>query len=208
MRRQVYIGRCVAVVLASMMVLTAALAQQTQAASSPKAQPNAAATSSSRNINAQARSTAHHSKHRRRRYAGNAKRMAYRPEFHEHSVQVINGATTQNVVFKDDPKPDAKVKGQAAQLKVEVLNGTQKDTQYFLPNDNQPGANAATLKQPVVVGIQSSDTRFVGGNKNPVVTGITASGSSDAKSAGSGGQKVATQVAPHPKRRAYQSDSH
>jgi hypothetical protein len=207
MTRQVFIGRCVVGVLASIVFPMAAWAQQTQAAPSPKAPANVAAASTSHNGSAHTRSTSHHSRHRRHRYAG-SKRMAYRPEFHEHSVQVINGATTQNVVFKDDPKPDAKVKGQSAQMKVEVLNGTQKDTQYFLRNDNQPGADAARLKQPVVVGIQSSDTRIAGGNKHPVVTGITASGSSDAKSIGSGGQKVATQIAPRPKRHAYQSDSH
>lgn len=204
MRRQAFISRWLAMVLA--MFSLAAGAQQMPAAPAP--QPLPRATSSLHAGTAQPRSTATHSRHNRPRYAGSGKRMAYRPAFHNHSVQIINGSTTQNVVLKDDPKTDAETKGQSAQMKVEVLNGTQKDTQYFLRNDDQPGADAVRLKQPVVVGIQSSDTRFAGGNKNPVVTGITASGSSDARSIGNGGQKVTTGVAPKPKRPDYQPQTH
>ena len=60
-----------------------------------------------------------------------------------------------------------------ATLKVEVVNGTALDTQYFCGNNAQMGSNE---KHPVVIGVQSSDTRVAGGNKHPVVTGITMAG--------------------------------
>ena len=93
-----------------------------------------------------------------------------------------------------------------APLKVEVVNGTATDTQYFFAG-NERAQMGTDEKQPVVVAIESSDTRFAGGNKHPVVTGVTAVGAGDAKSA-SGGQKVTTGVSPRPKRPEYQPETH
>jgi hypothetical protein len=180
--------------------LTSTLTLQAQSPVSQKATSGAAQHPTA----AHARKSIHHSRHRRR---SRAKRAAYRPEFTDHSVQVINGATTQNIVFHDDQKTSELAKGQPAEMKVEVVNGTQKDTQYFR-NDEQAAADAAQLDQPVVVGIQSSDTRFAGGNRNPVVTRVASSSPAEAKTASGGGQKVAAKVVPRPKRPAYQADSH
>jgi hypothetical protein len=141
-------------------------------------------------------------------YRNGAKRAAYRPEFTEHSVEVINGSSTKQIVFNEETKPDATAKGESPQMKVEVVNGASSDTQYFYAGDGLGTQNAAELKRPVVLGIQSSDTRVVGGNKHPVVTGITAVGPGDAKSVNSGGQKVTTEVAPKPKRPDYQPETH
>jgi hypothetical protein len=60
----------------------------------------------------------------------------------------------------------------------------------------------------VVVAIQSSDTKIVGGIKHPVVTGITSSGAGTAKSATGGVDPVSKTVSPRPKRPAYQPDAH
>ena len=111
-------------------------------------------------------------------------------------------------MFNEETKPDATAKGESPQMKVEVVNGASSDTQYFYAGDGLGTQNAAELKRPVVLGIQSSDTRVVGGNKHPVVTGITAVGPGDAKSVNSGGQKVTTEVAPKPKRPDYQPETH
>jgi|GEM_PF-2332133 len=149
------------------------------------------------------------SKRRRVSSRRGAKRPAYRPEYTQTSVEVMNGASTQKVVFKNDEASTGSNKNMPAPLKVEVVNGTSTDTQYFYAGNGQTLAQqSAALKRPVVVAIQSSDTRVVGGNKHPVVTGITAVGPGDAKSASSGGPKVATGVAPQPKRPAYQPDAH
>jgi len=148
-------------------------------------------------------------KNTRASYRKGAKRAAYRPEFTEHSVEVINGSSTKQIVFNDEKKPDdSAAKSDPAQMKVEVLNGASSDTQYFYAGNGQGTQNAAELKRPVVIGVQSSDTHVVGGNKHPVVTGITAVGPGDAKSANSGGQKVTTEVAPKPKRPDYQPETH
>ena len=134
------------------------------------------------------------------------KRAAYRPEFKENSVEVINGASTKRVVFNEDKKPAESGKEQSSQMKVELVNGTSADTQYFYAGNGMPRTGQST--RPVVVGVQSSDTRAVGGNRHPVVTGITAVGPTDAKSANSGGQKVTTGVSPQPKRPDYQPETH
>jgi hypothetical protein len=134
-----------------------------------------------------------------------AKRPAYRPEYTQNSVEVMNGASTQKVVFHDDKATSGSAKNAPAPLKVEVVNGTASDIQYFYGDNGRQGSDE---KRPVVVAIQSSDTRFAGGNRHPVVTGITAVGSGDAKTANGGGQKVTTGVSPQPKRRDYQPDAH
>jgi hypothetical protein len=141
-------------------------------------------------------------------YRNGAKRAAYRPEFTEHSVEVINGASTKHVVFNDEKKPVGSDKGESAQMKVEVVNGASADTQYFYTGNGQGTLSAAESRRPVVVGVHSSDTHIVGGNKHPVVTGITAVEAGDAKSVNRGGQKVPTEVAPKPKRPEYQPETH
>lgn len=153
----------------------------------------------------------HAARRRRSRAAARAKRAAYRPEYTENSVEVINGDSTKKVVFHNDEIATASgknlpatMKDAPAPMKVEVVNGASTDTQYFYDQ----GQDGAGSKQPVVVGIQSSDTRVAGGNKHPVVTGVTSSGSADAKSASSGGQPVTKSVAPRQKRPDYQPDTH
>ena len=95
-----------------------------------------------------------------------------------------------------------------SQLKVEVVNGNSTDTRYFHLDQNAPQTEAVMSNQPVVVGIQSSDTRFVGGNKHPVVTGITAAGQGDARKTGGEGQKLTNGVSPQPKRPSYEPGVH
>lgn len=150
----------------------------------------------------------------RKRHARSQKRAAYRPEYTENSVEVINGASTKKVVFHDQeiaaasPKNlPAAMKNAPAPMKVEVVNGTSTDTQYFY-DQGQAVESAAGPKPPVVVGIQSSDTHIVGGNKHPVVTGVTSSGTADAKSASSGGQPVTKSIAPRQKRPVYDPNAH
>jgi hypothetical protein len=150
------------------------------------------------------------SKHSKTSSRSSAKRPAYRPEYTQHSVEVMNGATTQRIVFSNDQAASGSSKDTPAltngraPLKVEVVNGNATDTQYFY-GDGRQGSNE---RRPVVVAVQSSDTRFVGGNKHPVVTCITAVGRADAKSVNGGGQKVTTGVSPQPKRPEYQPDAH
>jgi hypothetical protein len=140
-----------------------------------------------------------------------AKRPAYRPEYTQNSVEVMNGASTQKIVFHDDKGTSESTKGTRAgtnapaPLRVEVVNGTASDTEYFYGDNGRQGSDE---KRPVVVAIQSSDTRVVGGNKHTVVTGITAVGRGDAKSANGSGQKVTAVVSPQPKRPEYQPDAH
>ncbi len=148
----------------------------------------------------------HHQASRRRKASSRraAKRAAYRPEYKQNSVEVMNGASTQKVVFQNDDAARMSQKDKAEPgYKVEVVNGAALDTQYFSEDNARTGSNE---DRPVVIGVQSSDTRIAGGNKHPVVTRITAAGQADAKSA-SGGQKVTTGVSPQPKRQAYQPDA-
>ncbi len=194
-------------------VLSAALMAGQQgkpAAQSP--QPGAVKQSSAPSVPAKSAQTkkAHHrvarKRHGKASHRKGVKRAAYRPEFKENSVEVINGASTKHVVFNEGKKPAESGKEQSPQMKVEVVNGTSADTQYFYAGNGAPGT--AQSPRPVVVGVQSSDTRAAGGNKHPVVTGITAVGQTDAKSVNSGGQKVTTGVSPQPKRPVYQPETH
>jgi hypothetical protein len=196
-------------------VLSAALmaGQQGKPASTAQSpHPSAAKQSSAPSVPAKIAHTkkAHHRVTRKRNgkasHRKGVKRAAYRPEFKENSVEVINGGSTKHVVFNEDKKPAESGKEQSSQMKVEVVNGTFADTQYFYAGNGAPGA--AQSPRPVVVGVQSSDTRAVGGNKHPVVTGITAVGPTDAKSVNSGGPKVTTGVSPQPKRPVYQPETH
>jgi hypothetical protein len=131
-----------------------------------------------------------------------AKRAGLCPDS-QMDVTVINGAQPLHVCMDKAKLAAEEAKAAPRQMKVEVINGSATDTQYFSDKNQETAHN-----QPVVVGVQSSDTRFAGGNKNRVVTGVTSSSSVDAKSASNGGQPVAKQVSPRPKRPAYQPDGH
>jgi hypothetical protein len=161
--------------------------------------------------------TRHHSKKKQAKTAKHdaAKRPAYRPEYGRNSVEVINGNSTKNVVFQNE-QPTALAANSPATsrnanrpspMKVEVMNGSTTDTQYFYGNraDEQV---AAARNQPVVIGVQSSNTRTAGPNRHAVVTGVASAGTADAKAASSGGQPVTNTVSPRPKRPPYQPDMH
>jgi hypothetical protein len=198
---------CLPLVLGPVMML----AQQTQ----PRTTPKTTQTSAAKPANATAhphRTSRRH--HRRSQVAAHkrAKRAAYRPDYTENTVEVINGGSTNKVVFHNEaaPPPTAKtssksIKNGPQPMKVEVVNGSSTDTQYFYGSGQQ---QAPVRNKPVVVGIQSSDTRQVGGMKHPVVTGVTAGGTTDAKAAANGGQQVTQSVSPKPKRPDYQPEPH
>lgn len=154
---------------------------------------------------AQSRSTTHHVQSKRAK-ARKAKRGAYRPEYARNSVEVINGSSTQKVQFSQEEKPSARAKAGPSQLKVEEVNGNATSTRYFYVDKDQPSQEqiAANYKKPVVIGVESSNTRHVGGNHQPVVTGITSAGPSDATGTSAGGEKLTTGVAGRPKRAPYQ----
>lgn len=145
-------------------------------------------------------STSPRTARRKRPARKGARRAAYRPAYTQNTVEVITGNETRRVVFEKPKSADEGAKSTPGALKVEVINGNATDTQYFYGN----GQETAIRNAPVVVGVQSSDTRTVGGNKRPVVTSVTSAGSGDARSADSGGQPVTKDVSPRPKRPAYQ----
>lgn len=158
--------------------------------------------------------TAHHATRRRHSRAAvrkGRKRPEHRPEYADNTVEVINGSSTSKVVFHNDQDATTPAKSLPAQkgvpppMKVEVVNGTSRDTQYFYSNGQ---AQTGTRNEPVVVAIQSSDTRVAGGNKHPVVTGVTSTSANDSKTVQSGGQPVTKGVWPRPRRPAYQQDAH
>ena len=142
-----------------------------------------------------------------------AKRVAYRPEYNENSVEVINGDATKKVVFQGEqpgaPEKNASraMKNVPPPVKVEVVNGTSTDTQYFY-GKGQDEQIEAMLNKPVVVGVQSSDTHVMGGSKHPVVMRVNSAGSGDARSARGSGQPITNRVMPRPKRPVYQPDVH
>jgi len=160
------------------------------------------------------KTTAHHAgkKHSKASSRNGKKRAAYRPEYTENSVQVINGDATKKVVFQDDQPASAKSEPKQAKnappppIKVEVMNGSSTDTQYF--SGNQDEQMAEVRNRPVVIGVQSSNTRRVGGEKHPVVTSVNSAEGEDAKASTGAGQPVMNSVAPHPKRPEYQPDMH
>lgn len=201
---------CLPLVLAPAMLF----GQQTQPGTTQKtAQPSAKNLSSGT-------ARAHKANHRRHRAARKgAKRAPYRPDYNENTVEVINGGSTRKVVFQNGQSATAPAKSSSRTVKtsvkslknapqpmrVDVVNGSSTDTQYFYNNVQE---RATARNQPVVVGIQSSDTRQVGGNKHPVVTGVTASGTNDATAATNGGQPVTKSISPKPKRPEYQPEPH
>jgi hypothetical protein len=199
------------------LVSAMALAQQTESRTTVNvAQQVVTKYGTAQNSHAKAAQTAtpaHRStkgKHPKASSRKRAKRPAYRPEYAQNSVEVMNGASTQKVVFHDDNGSES-TKGTAAgtnapaPLRVEVVNGTVSNTQYFYGDNGRQGSNE---KRPVVVAVQSSDTRSIGGNKHTVVTGITAVGRGDAKTVNGSGQKITAVVSPQPKRPEYQRDAH
>jgi hypothetical protein len=188
------------------LVLPMAFGQQvtpaTPAATAKAQQQVATKSATARNTPAKGSTKGEHHKASSRK---GAKRSAYRPEYTQNSVEVMNGASTQRVVFHDDKTKSESPKNAPTPLKVEVVNGAASNTQYFYGDNGRQGSDQ---KRPVVVAVQSSDTRFVGGNKHTVVTGITSVGRGDAKSADGSGQRVTAVVSPQPKRPEYQPDAH
>jgi hypothetical protein len=140
--------------------------------------------------------TRHRRRHRSRKAA--LRKSRKRAESSTVPVDVITGGETRHIVLEETPAASRPKKGAPGRVKVDVINGSASDIQYFSDENEEPAQNKA-----VVVGVQSSDTRFAGGNKAPVVTGVTSSSSVDAKSASAGGQGVTKQVSPRPKRPAY-----
>lgn len=140
----------------------------------------------------------------RARHAKKSTRKAQkRPEYTSNAVEVINGSDTRRVAFESPESANDQSKNGQGPLKVEVVNGTATDTRYFYNNGQEQSAEVRN--RPVVIGIQSSDTRVVGGNKNPVVKGIT-SVEGEAKSGMNSDKRL--NVSPRPKRPAYQPDVH
>lgn len=139
------------------------------------------------------------------------KRAAYRPEYKENSVEVINGNSSKKVVFngeqqnalsKNAPKG---MKTVPSPMRVEVMNGASTDTRYFYDRNEQV---AAVRNRQVVIGVQSSNTRTAGGNQHPVVTSVNSAEAENAKGATNNGQPVTNIVSPRPKRPEYQPDVH
>jgi len=145
--------------------------------------------------------TRHRRRHRSRKAA--LRKSRKRAESSTIPVDVITGGETRHIVLDETPTARGPNKGASGRVKVDVINGSATGTQYFSDKNEEPAQNRA-----VVVDVQSSDTRFAGGNKAPVVTGVTSSSSVDAKSASAGGQGVTKQVSPRPKRPAYAPDPH
>lgn len=208
--------RLIAICLSLPLVLGAAVAGGQEAGTAKSAAQNSSAKQQS--TASKKMTTSHHAakKHRKASARKGTKRSAYRPEYSDNSVEVINGDAAKKVVFHDDqaaasakaaPRQSKKAPAGAVPMKVEVMNGSSTDTQYF----SGKGRNeqiAAVRNQQVVVGVQSSNTRVAGGNKRPVVTSVNSAGSGDAKAAGNGEQPVTNSVSPRPKRPEYQPDEH
>jgi hypothetical protein len=187
---------CLLLVLAPLMVA----GQQAQTGTTQ----NAAQTSAAKHASSPAphkTATRHRRRHRSRKAV--VRKSRTRAESSTVPVDVITGGETRHIVLSEATSPKQSKKGAPSRVKVDVINGSATDTQYFSDKNEEPAQNKA-----VVVGVQSSDTRFAGGNKNPVVTGVTSSSSVDAKSTSAGGQGVTKQVSPRPKRPAYTPDQH
>lgn len=190
---------CLPLVLAPMIVA----GQQAQPAPAQKpAQTTAAKQTTSP---AAHKTVAKHRKHHHSRKAAtrkSAKRAGLCPDS-QIALDVINGTQVRHVCIDKSVLAANEPKAIPGQMKVDVINGSSTDIQYFSEKNQETAHN-----QPVVVDVESSDTRFAGGNNNPVVTGVTSSSSVDAKSASIGGQPVAKQVYPRPKRPEYAPDQH
>lgn len=186
---------CLPLVLAPFIVA----GQQAQPSATQK---SAQATAVKQSSSAPHKKTSKRSKRHRARKA-TVRRNRKRTESNTIPVDIINGGETRHVVLdKASTSPSAE-RSKPGQVKVEVINGSAADTQYFSDKNPENARN-----QSVVVGVQSGDTRFAGGDKVPVVTSVTSSSSVDARSASAGGQTVTKQISPKPKRPAYSPDQH
>ena len=151
---------------------------------------------------------------------GGKPRPEYRPDYAQNKVEVINGATAHTVVFDEghlastppgkEPAQKA-VKGSAqtptvapSQVRVDVVNGMSSETEYFEwdPERQQGQPFGMEHARPVVVGIESSNTRIMGGNKHPLVVGIESIGSGEA-AAQKSAPKLEYRLVPQPKRPPY-----
>ena len=192
---------CLPLLLTSLLAAPLTLAgQQAQ----PSATQKPAQTSTAKQTSSPAShkaSTRHRQHHPSRRSA--ARKGHKKAQSNSVPVDVINGEETRHIVLDNASTTEAPSKTRSRQMKVEIINGSTSGTQVFSNNNQETAHN-----QPVVVGVQSSDTRFAGGDKNPVVTGVTSSSTVDAKSANTGGQPVARKISPRPTRPAYTPDQH
>jgi len=148
-------------------------------------------------------STRHKSRHHRKTATRKAAKRAGGCPDSQIGLDVINGTQVRHVCIDKSAMAGNEPKPMPGQLKVDVINGSATDTQFFSDKNQEAAHN-----QPVVVDVESSDTRYAGGNKHPVVTSVTSSSTVDATSASSGGQPVTKQVSPRPKRPAYEPDRH
>jgi hypothetical protein len=188
---------CLPLVLAPLVMA----AQQTQPTASQKPEQTSAIKQASSPKTASRHSAKDHS-----RKLAARKSVAGAPTCQKHSqipVDVIMGGQVRHVCLDKAKLAGKEEEPTQGQLEVEVINGPSTDMQYFSDKNHETAHN-----QPVVVGVESSETRYAGGNKNPVVTGVTSSSSVDATSASNGGQPVTKQVSPRPRRPAYQPDVH
>jgi len=191
---------CLPLVLAPLIVA----GQQAQPTTSPKpAQKTAIKQTASPSPHKTAKK--HRTRHHLRKAAArkNAKHAGLCADS-QFSADVIMGTEVRHVCLDKSQLAGGVPKAKpAGQMKVDVINGSATDTQYFSDSNQESARN-----QTVVVDVESSDTRFAGGNKSPVVTGVASSSPVDATSASSGGQPVTRQVSPRPKRPAYEPDGH
>ena len=195
---------CLPLVLAPLIASPLTAAGQQAQPSIPQKPAQASATKQAGSSATHKTATRHRAKHHARKASArkSAKRVGACPES-QFPVDVFTGNEIRHTCF-DRPMPAKKeALNRPDQMRVEVINGSTTGTQVFSGSNRETAHN-----QPVVVGVQSSDTRFAGGNKSPVVTGVTSSSSVDAKSTGAGGDSVTKQVSPRPKRPAYAPDQH
>ena len=192
---------CLPLVLAPVL----AAGQQTQPPTTQKPQTNTAQETSKASSQATAKRAIKHRAARARRIQNSLRKGQKRPEYTGNSVEMINGEERHRVALADLKPANSDSKKEQAPLKVQIVNGTAMDTRYF-HDSGEAELDVAERNEPVVVAIESSDTRAVGGNKHPVVTGVTFLGTGDAKNAGNIGKPMTRQVWPRPKRPAYESD--
>jgi|KBSSwiStaDraftv2_1062776.scaffolds.fasta_scaffold382113_2 hypothetical protein len=189
---------CLPLVLAPLLVA----GQQAQT-STPQKPAQTSTTKQTTSPSPHKTATRHRKRHRSRKAAARkrAKRAGLCSDS-QFSADVIMGNEVRHVCLDKSQLAGNAPKTAPGQMKVDVINGSATDTQFFSDKNQESAHN-----QAVVVDVQSSDTRFAG-KKTPVVTGVTSSSSVDATSVSSGGQAVTKQVSPRPKRPAYEPDGH
>ena len=192
---------CLPLVLASSLSASLMMAGQQEQSSATQKSAHTTATKPTTSPASHKASTRHRTHHHARKSA--LRRGRKQAQSNTVPVDVINGEETRHVVLDKASMAEAPSKTRSRQMKVEIINGSTTGTQVFSNNNKESAHN-----QPVVVGVQSSDTRFAGGNRSPVVTGVTSGSTVDAKPTSAGGQPVARQISPRPKRPAYTPDQH